>query len=78
MRTRGYAGHGSVDAILNNQEPDRTPTRVCTPSLSRGVCQILGLSARRVVGLIVEACGDWERVKYLSGMLVLVHNDSAI
>lgn len=40
--------------FLNNQGPDRTPTKVCTPSLFADADRGLGLSARCVVGLIVE------------------------
>ena len=38
---------------------------------------MLGLSARCVVGLIVKADAEWERVNYLRGMLVMIHKDDA-
>ena len=38
---------------------------------------MLGLSARCVVGLNVEACAEQERENYLKGLLVMVHKENA-
>jgi hypothetical protein len=63
--------------FLNNQGPDRTHTRICTSSLFADAGEVLGLSARCVVGLIVEAGGMQGGVNYLVGVLVTFLNDGA-
>jgi hypothetical protein len=73
MRCRAWISR----RFLNNQAPNRTPTRICTSSLSADADQMLGLSARCVVGLIVKADVVWKSVNYLKGMLVMFHKDDA-
>jgi hypothetical protein len=73
----GDAGHRSVDAFSTIKHLTKTPTRICTSSLFADAGQILGLSARCVVGLIVEMCGSGRSVNYLWGLLVMIHKDDA-